>query len=164
MDGVVPAGEGVLWPGGGGPSAAESAHASCLKVCTVEPVKCSSIARLNRLNHSFAVFSFLQSLEQAQQRRLAVEDTRKQLRQHFCWAANTRIRWVILDGPDGELRLTVGTPGKATKRPRGPKRGTNCFSFPRSGRRRAMQPGQPDQFLQSRTAQASVIRTMPRSH
>ena len=29
---------------------AESAHASALEVCTVEPVKCSSTASLNRLN------------------------------------------------------------------------------------------------------------------
>ena len=69
----------------------ESAHASALEVCIVEPVKCSSTARLNRLNHSFTIFSFLQSLDQAQQRRLAGEDTRKQLRQRFEWAANTLI-------------------------------------------------------------------------
>ena len=71
---------------------AELAHVSALEVCTVEPVKCSSTARLNRLNHCFTIFSFLQSLDQAQQRRLAVEDTRKQLRQRFGWAANTPIR------------------------------------------------------------------------
>ena len=59
---------------------AESAHASGLEVCTVEPVKCSSTARLNRLNHGFTILSFLQILDQAQQRRLAVEETRKQLR------------------------------------------------------------------------------------
>ena len=94
---------------------AESAHASALEVCTVEPVKCSSTARLNHLNHGFTIFSFLQSLDQAQQRRLAVEDTRKELRQRFGWAANTPIRWVIVDGPDGEPRLAGGTPGKATK-------------------------------------------------
>ena len=70
---------------------AEWAHASALEVCTVEPVKCSSTARLNRLNHGFTIFSFLQNLDQAQQRRLAVEDTRKQLRQWFGWAANTPI-------------------------------------------------------------------------
>ena len=70
---------------------AGSAHASALEVCTVEPVKCSSTARLNRLNHGFTVFSFLQSLHQAEQRRLAVEDTRKQLRQRSGWAANTPI-------------------------------------------------------------------------
>ena len=57
---------------------AESAHASALEVCTVERVKRCSTARLNRLNHSFTFFSFLESLDQAQQRRLAVEDTRKQ--------------------------------------------------------------------------------------
>ena len=51
---------------------AESAHASALEVCTVEPVKCSSTARLNCLNHGFTIFFFLQSLDQAQQRRLAV--------------------------------------------------------------------------------------------
>ena len=94
---------------------AESAHASVVEVCTVEPVKCSSTARLNRLNHGFTIFSFLQSLDQAQQRRLAVEDTRKQLRQRFRWVANTPIRWLIVDGPNGEPRLAVGTPGKATK-------------------------------------------------
>ena len=71
---------------------AESAHVSALEVCTVEPVKCSSTARLKRLNHGFTFFSFLQSLDQAQQLRLAVEDTRKQLRQRFGWAANTPIR------------------------------------------------------------------------
>ena len=70
---------------------AESAHASALKVCPVEPVKCSSTARLNRLNHGFPIFSFLRSLDEAQQRRLAVEDTRKQLRERFGWAANTQI-------------------------------------------------------------------------
>ena len=70
---------------------AESAHASALEVCTVEPVKCSSSACLNRLNHGFTIFSFMQSLDRAQQRRLAVEDTRKQLRQRFGWAANTLI-------------------------------------------------------------------------
>ena len=58
---------------------AESAHASALEVCTVEPVKCSSTTRLNRLNHGFTIFSVLQILDQAQQQRLAVEDTRKQL-------------------------------------------------------------------------------------
>ena len=94
---------------------AESAHASALEVCTVAPVKCSSTARLNRLNHGFTIFSFLQSLDQALQRRLAVEDTRKQLGQRFGWAANTPLRWVIVDGPDGKPRLAVGTPGKATK-------------------------------------------------
>ena len=46
---------------------AESAHASALEVRTVEPVKCSSTARLNRLNQGFTIFSFLQSLDQAQQ-------------------------------------------------------------------------------------------------
>ena len=35
---------------------AEPAHASALEVCTVEPVKCSSTARLNRLNHGFTFF------------------------------------------------------------------------------------------------------------
>ena len=70
---------------------AESAHASVLEVCTVEPVKCSSTARLNRLNHGFTIFSFLQSLDQAQERRLAGEDTHKQLRQRFGSAANTPI-------------------------------------------------------------------------
>ena len=34
---------------------AESAHASALEVCTVEPVKCSSTTRLNRLNHGFTI-------------------------------------------------------------------------------------------------------------
>ena len=109
---------------------AESAHASALEVCTVEPVKCSSTARLNRLNHGFTIFSFLQSLDQAQQRRLAVEDTRKQLRQRFGWAANTPIRWVIVDGPDGEPRLTVGTPGKATKGTPRPKKGEELVFLP----------------------------------
>ena len=71
---------------------AESVHASALEVCTVEPVKCSSTARLNRLNYGLTIFSFLQSLDQAQQRRLAVEDARKQLRERFGWAANTPIR------------------------------------------------------------------------
>ena len=70
---------------------AESAHVSPLEVCTVEPVKCNSTARLNRLNHGFTIFSFLKSLDQAQQRRLAVEVTRKQLQQRFRWAANTPI-------------------------------------------------------------------------
>ena len=36
---------------------AESAHASALEVCTVEPVKCSSTARLNRLNDGFTISS-----------------------------------------------------------------------------------------------------------
>ena len=58
---------------------AESAYASALEVCTVKPVNCSSTARLNRLNHGFTFFSFSQSLVQAQQRPLVVEDTRKQL-------------------------------------------------------------------------------------
>ena len=109
---------------------AESAHASALEVCAVEPVKCSSTARLNRLNHGFTIFSFLQSLDQAQQRRLAVEDTRKQLRQRFGWAANTPIRWVIVDGPDGEPRLAVGTPGKATKGTPRPKKGEDLVFLP----------------------------------
>ena len=109
---------------------AESAHASALEVCAVEPVKCSSTARLNRLNHGFTIFSFLQSLDQAQQRRLAVEDTRKQLRQRFGWAANTPIRWVIVDGPDGEPRLAVGTPGKATKGTPRPKKGEELVFLP----------------------------------
>ena len=109
---------------------AESAHALALEVCAVEPVKCSSTARLNRLNHGFTIFSFLQSLDQAQQRRLAVEDTRKQLRQRFRWAANTPIRWVIVDGPDGEPRLAVGTLGKATKGPPRPKKGEELVFLP----------------------------------
>ena len=109
---------------------AESAHASALEVCTVEPVKCSSTARLNRLNHGFTIFSFLQSLDQAQQRRLAVEDMRKQLRQRFGWAANTPIRWVIVDGPDGEPRLAVGTLGKATKGTPRPKKGEELVFLP----------------------------------
>ena len=46
---------------------AEWAHVSALKVCTDEPVKCSSTAGLHRLNHGFTIFSFLQSLDQAQQ-------------------------------------------------------------------------------------------------
>ena len=109
---------------------AESAQASALEVCTVEPVKCSSTALLNRLNHSFTIFSFLQSLDQAQQRQLAVEDTRKQLRQRSGWAANTPIRWVIVDGPDGEPRLDVGTPGKATKGTPRPKKGPQMVLLP----------------------------------
>ena len=109
---------------------AGSAHASALEVCTVEPVKCSSTARLNRLNHGFTIFSFLQSLDEAQQRRLAVEDTRKQLRQRFRWAANTPIRWVIVDGPDGEPRLAVGTPGKATKGTPRAKKGEELVFLP----------------------------------
>ena len=109
---------------------AESAHATALDVCTVEPVKCSSTAHLNRLNHGFTIFSFLQSLDQAQQRRLAVEDTRKQLRQRFGWAANTLIRWVVVDGPDGEPRLAVGTPGKATKGTHWPKKGEELVFLP----------------------------------
>ena len=109
---------------------AESAHASALEVCAVEPVKCSSTARLNRLNHGFTFFSFLQSLDQAQQRRLAVEDTRKQLRQRFGWVANTPIQWVIVDGPDGEPRLAVGTPGKATKGTPRPKKGEELVFLP----------------------------------
>ena len=109
---------------------AESAHASALEVCAVKPVKCSSTARLNRLNHGFTIFSFLQSLDQAQQRRLAVEDTRKQLRQRFGWAANTPIRWVIVDGPDGEPSLAVGTPGKATKGTPRPKKGEELVFLP----------------------------------
>ena len=109
---------------------AESAHASALEVCTVEPVKCSSTARLNRLNHGFTMFSFLQSLDQAQQRRLAVEDMRKQLRQRLRWAANTPIRWVIVDGPDGELRLAVGTPVNATKGTPRPKKREGLVFLP----------------------------------
>ena len=109
---------------------AESAHVSALKVCTVEPLKCSSTARLNRLNRGFTIFSFLQSLDQAQQRRLAVEDTRKQLRQRFGWAANTPIRWVIVNGPDGKPRLVVGTPGKATKGTPRPKEGEELVFLP----------------------------------
>ena len=109
---------------------AESAHALALEVCTVEPVKCSSTARLNRLNHGFTFFSFLQSLDQAQQRRLAVQDTRKQLRQRFGWAANKPIRLVIVDGPDGEPRLAVGTPGKATKGTPRPKKGEELVFLP----------------------------------
>ena len=109
---------------------ANSAHASALEMCTVEPVKCSSTARLNRLNHGFIIFSFLQSLDQAQQRRLAAEDTRKQLRQRFGWAANTPIRWVIVDGPDGEPRLALGSPGKATKGTPRPKKGEELVFLP----------------------------------
>ena len=52
---------------------AESAHASAREVCTVEPVKCSSTAPLNRLNQGSTIFSFLQSLDQARQQQLAVE-------------------------------------------------------------------------------------------
>ena len=110
---------------------AESAHASAPEVCTVEPMKCSSTARLNRLNHGFNFFSFfLQSLDQAQRRRLAVEDTRKQLRQRFGWASNTPIRWVIVDDPNGGLRLAVGTPGKATKGTPRPKKGEELVFLP----------------------------------
>ena len=109
---------------------AESAHASALEVCTVESVKCSPTARLNRPNHGFTIFSFLQSLDQAQQRRLAVEDTRKQLRQRFGWAVNTPIRWVIVHGPDGEPRLAVGTPGNATKGTPRPKKGEELVFLP----------------------------------
>ena len=93
-------------------------------------MKCSSTARLNRLNHGFTIFPFLQSLDQAQQRRLAVEDTRKQLRQRFGWAAITLIRWVIADGPDGEPRLAVGTPEKATKGTPRPKKGEESVFLP----------------------------------
>ena len=93
-------------------------------------LKCSSIARLKRLNHCFTIFFFLQSLDQAQQRRLAVENTRKKLRQRFGWAANTPIRWDILDGPDGETRLAVGTPGKATKGTPRPKKGEELVFLP----------------------------------
>ena len=109
---------------------AESAHASALKVCTVQPVKCSSTARSNRLNHGFSLLSFLQSLDQAQQQRLAVEDTRKQLGQRFGWVAKTPIRWVIVDGPDGEPRLAVGTPGKATTGTPRPKEGEELVFLP----------------------------------
>ena len=105
-------------------------HASALELCTVEPVKCSSTARLNRLNHGLTILSFLQSLDQAQQRRLAVEDTRKQLRQLFGWAANTPIRWVIVDGPDWEPRLAVGTPEKAKKGTPRPKKGEELVFLP----------------------------------
>ena len=109
---------------------AESAHALALGVCTVERVKCSSTARLNPPNHDFTVLSFLQSLHQAQQGRLPVEDTRKQLRQRFHWAANTQTRWVIVDCPDGELRLAVGTPGEATKGTPWPKKGKELVFLP----------------------------------
>ena len=93
-------------------------------------MKCSSTARLNRLNHGFTIFFFLQSRDQAQQRRLAVEDTRKQLRQRFGWAANTPIRSVIVHSPDGEPRLAVGTPGKATKGTPRLKKGEELVFFP----------------------------------
>ena len=109
---------------------AESAHVSALEVCTVEPVKCSSTARLNLLNRGFTICSFLQSLDQAQQRQLAVEDTRKQLRQRFGWAANTPIRWVIVDGSDGEPCLAVATPGKARKGTPRPKEGEELVFLP----------------------------------
>ena len=109
---------------------AESVHASALEVCTVGPVRCSSTARLNRLNHGFTICSFLQTLDEAQQRRLAVEDTRKQLRQRSGWAANTPIRWVIVDGPDGEPRLALGFPGKATKGTPRPKKGEELVFLP----------------------------------
>ena len=109
---------------------AKSAYASALEVCTFEMVKCSSNARLNRLNHGFTIFSFLQCLDQAQQRRLAVEDTRKQLQQRFGWAAKTPIRWVIVDGPDGEPRLALGIPGKATKGSPQPKKGEELVFLP----------------------------------
>ena len=69
---------------------AESTHVSILEMCTFEPVDHSSTARLNGLNHGFTIFSFLQSLHQAQQRRLAVEDTRRQLRQRFLDGRSTR--------------------------------------------------------------------------
>ena len=52
--------------------------------------------------------------------------------------------------------------GKPRRGPPGSKRGKNWSSFPRSGRRRAMQLGQRGQLLQSRTAQASVSPTLPR--
>ena len=109
---------------------AESAHASALGVCTVQLVKCSSTARLNRLNHGFTIFSCLQSLDQAQKRRLAVEDTRKQLQQVFGWVTNKPIRWVLVDGPDHEPRLAVGTSGKATKGTPGPKKGEELVFLP----------------------------------
>ena len=109
---------------------AESAHAPAIKVRTVEPVKCSSNAHLNRLNHSFTVFSFLRSLDKALQQRLAVEDTRKQRRQRFSSAANTPIRWVIVDGPNGEPHLAVRTPGKATKGAPRPKEGEELVFLP----------------------------------
>ena len=100
---------------------ADLAHAAALKVCTVEFVKCSSSARLN-------LFSFLQSLDQAQQRRLAVEDTRKQLWQRFGWAGNKPIPLVIVDGPDGES--AVGLPGEATKWTPCPKKSEEMVFLP----------------------------------
>ena len=109
---------------------AELAHASALEVCTVEQVRCSSTARLNRLNHGFTIFSFVQSLDQAKQGRLAAEDMRKLLRQRFGWAANAPIRWVIVDGPDGEPRLAVGTPRKATKGTPHSKKGEELVFLP----------------------------------
>ena len=52
--------------------------------------------------------------------------------------------------------------GKPRGGPPGPKRGNIWSSFPRSRRRRAMQPEQRGQLLQSRTAQASVTPTLLR--
>ena len=75
---------------------AESAQTSALEMYTVELVKRSSTARLDRLNYVFTFLSFLQSLHQAQQQRLGVEDTRKQLQQRFGRAANPRFDWSLL--------------------------------------------------------------------
>ena len=61
---------------------------------------------------------------------MAVEDLRKQLRQRFRWGSKRPIRWVIVDGPDGEPRLAIGTPGKATKQTPQPKKGEELAFLP----------------------------------
>ena len=55
---------------------------------------------------------------------------RKQLRQRFGWAGNKLIHWVIVDSPDGEPHLYVGTPGKATKGTPRPKKGEELVFLP----------------------------------
>ena len=89
---------------------------------------------------------------------------RKQLRQRFGLVPNTPIRWVVVDGPDGEQLLAEVTLGKATKWTPGPKRGKNWCFFPRSRGGRAMLQGQRGQSLQPRTEQASVSHTIPIRH
>ena len=109
---------------------AESAHASALEVCPVEPVKCNSTAHLNPVNRSFTLFPFLQSLDHAQHQGLVVKHMEKQLRQRFGWAANTLIRWVIVDGRHDEQHLAISTPEKATKQTPRAKKGEELVFFP----------------------------------
>ena len=120
---------------------AESAHASALEVSTVELVKCSSTPLLNRLNHGFTIFSFLQSLDQANN-----DDWRLRTRANSCDSGSDGRPTRRFDGLCGRSwgRTTSGRgyPRKSHEGdPPAQKRAKNRYSFPRSGRVRTMQLG-----------------------